>query len=98
MGENFIILSEPVIVEDGKLVVVNSQGAVELPGGFVFEGETLEEACVRNARAKLQKDIEIIKPLSPRIMWKQCEGKRVPIVSINYKARLKRGAVREHGR
>ena len=87
-----IIVSGPVIIENGKLLVAkdNKDDFYKLIGGRIEEGEQLEEACIRKAKEACNADIEIIKPLSSNILYENPQTKeKMIIVLINYLARLK---------
>jgi ADP-ribose pyrophosphatase YjhB (NUDIX family) len=87
-----IIVSGPVIVEKGKLLVSkdNKDDFYKLIGGRVKEGESLEKACIRKAREACNADIEIIKPLFPNILYENPQTKeKMVIILINYLAKLK---------
>ena len=88
----YIIASGPVIIEKGKLLVIkdNKDDFYKLPGGTVREGESLEHACIRKAKEECNAEIEIIKPLSPNILYENPQTKeKMVIVLINYLAKLK---------
>lgn len=88
----FIVASGPVIVEDGKLLVTkdDKDDFYKLPGGTVKEGESLEDACKREAKNEVNAEIEIIKPLMPNILYKNPQtGEKMTIVLINYLSKLK---------
>ena len=89
----FIIASGPVIIEDGKLLVNkdSKDDFYKIPGGTVKEGiEDLEEACHRKVKEEINGEIEIIKSLSPKILWKNPTTKeRMAILLVSYLARLK---------
>jgi len=93
VGEGkFIVASGPVIVEDEKLLVSkdNKDDFYKLIGGTVREGESLEDACVRKAKEACGAEIEIVKPLSPNILYENPQtGEKMTIVLINYLAKLK---------
>jgi len=85
MEGSLFVKSDSVIIEDGRLLTAEG----DLLGGYVVEGEDLEETCVKKAKEK-NIDIEIIKPLSPRIKWGADEnGKKIIMVNINYLSKLK---------
>lgn len=94
MNGKVIILTEPIVVKDGKLLTLPNNVDFELPVGLVQEGEDLEEACIRNAK-DFDLNIEVIKPLHPRISWKNnsVTGEKVAVVSINYLTKLKEDKV-----
>jgi ADP-ribose pyrophosphatase YjhB (NUDIX family) len=89
----YIIASGPVIVEKGKLLVTkdNKDDFYKLPGGTIEEGvEDLEEACHREAKEECNAEIEIIKSLSPMILWKNPQTEeKMCILLIHYFAKLK---------
>ncbi len=91
--EKFIVVSGSVIIEDGKLLVNkgNKEDFYKLPGGSVEEGiEDLEEACHREAKEENNAEIEIIKPLSPMILYKNPQTKeKMTILLIHYLSKLK---------
>ena len=89
----YIVASGPVIIENGKLMVNkdNKDDFYKLPGGTIEEDvESLEEACHREVKEENNADIEIIKPLSPMVLWKNPQsGEKMCIVLIHYLAKLK---------
>ncbi|MBU0957684.1 MAG: NUDIX hydrolase [Nanoarchaeota archaeon] len=92
MEGKFIVASGPVIIEDGKLLVDkdDKDDFYKLPGGTVKEGETLEEGCHRKVKEEINGEVELIKPLSPNILWENPQTKeKMTIVLINYLAKLK---------
>lgn len=88
----FIIASGPVIIEDGKLLLNKDKkdDFYKLPGGTVEENvESLEKACIREVMEENNAKIEIERPLSPMIIWKNPTTKdKMAIVLIHYKAKL----------
>ncbi len=88
-----IIASGPVIIEDGKLLVNkdNKDDFYKLPGGTIEKGiEDLEEACHHEVKEENNAEIEIIKPLSPMILWKNPQTEeKMAVVLIHYLAKLK---------
>jgi len=64
-----IVLSGPAIIKDGKLLLLykTEDQRYEFPGGHVEEGETLEQAAIREAveeiacEVKLEKHLTVIK-------------------------------------
>ena len=63
-----LLTVDALILFEGKLVLIRRRnppfkGQFALPGGFVEVGETVEEACVREAKEETGLDIEIIKLL-----------------------------------
>ncbi|MGA2130582.1 MAG: NUDIX domain-containing protein [Candidatus Pacearchaeota archaeon] len=87
----FIVASGPVIIENGKLLVIkdSKDDFYKIPGGTVEEGESLEEACIREAKEETNADIEIIKPLHPNILYKNPNtSEEMVIVLIHYEAKL----------
>ena len=88
----FIVASGPVIIEKGKLLVVrdNKDPFYKLPGGTVKEDESLEQGCIRRAREEINADVEIIRPLSPNMLYENPKTKeKMTIVLINYLSKLK---------
>jgi len=89
----YIIASGPVIVENGKLLVIkdNKDDFYKLPGGTIEEDiESLEDACHRETKEEINAEIEIIKPLSPMILWKNPQtGEKMCVLLIHYLAKLK---------
>ena len=92
MEGKFIVASGPVIIEEGKLLVAkdSKDNFYKLIGGKIKEGESLENACIRKAKEACNAEIEIIKPLSPNILYENPQTKeKMIIVLINYLAKLK---------
>jgi ADP-ribose pyrophosphatase YjhB (NUDIX family) len=91
MVEKTIIASGPVIIEDGKLLVNkdDKDDFYKLPGGTIEEGDTLVDACHREAFEENNGRIEIIRPLNPMIIYKNPQtGEKMRIVLIHYLAKL----------
>jgi len=88
-----IIASGPVVIEDGKLLVNkdDKDDFYKLPGGTIEQGvESLEEACLRETKEENNAEVEIIKPLSPMILWKNPQtNEEMTILLIHYLAKLK---------
>jgi len=87
----FIVASGPVIVEEGKLLVNkdDKDDFYKLPGGTVGNGESLEEACLREVKEENNGEIEIIRPLNPMIIYKNPQTQEeMVIVLIHYEAKL----------
>ena len=92
MEGKFIVASGPVIIEDDKLLLAkdSKDDFYKFIGGTVKEGESLEDACKRRAMEDCSAEIEIVKPLSPNILYENPQTKeKMVIVLINYLARLK---------
>jgi len=87
-----IIVSGPVIIQDGKLLVNkdNKDDFYKLPGGKIEKGiEDLEEACHRETKEENNGEIEIIRPLHPVILWENPQTKeKMTILLIHYLAKL----------
>lgn len=95
MEKEFVIMSNPVLVKEGKLLLIkDDKGIFELPGAIVMEGETLEEACVRKLKESYREEVKIIRPLNPTISW---ENKKVTI-SVNYLAEFKDKSISNQGK
>ena len=91
MQEKFIIASGPVIIENGKLLVNkdNKDDFYKIPGGTVEQGDSLQEACIREAKEENNADVEIIKPLNPMIIYKNPQtGEKMTIILIHFLAKL----------
>ena len=91
MQEKFIIASGPVIIEKGKLLVNkdDKDDFYKLPGGTVEPGDSLQEACIREAKEENNADVEIIKPLNPMIIYKNPQtGEKMTIILIHFLAKL----------
>jgi len=87
-----IIASGPVIVKEGKLLLDKDEkdDFWKFIGGRVREGESFEERCVSRAKEELNADVEIIKPLSPMILWKNPQtGEDMQIILIHWLCKLK---------
>ncbi|MBU2104855.1 MAG: NUDIX domain-containing protein [Nanoarchaeota archaeon] len=92
MEGKFIVASGPVIIKNKKLLVSkdSKDDFYKLIGGTVKEWESLEDACIRRAKETCNAEIEIIKPLSPNILYENPQTKeKMTIVLINYLAKLK---------
>lgn len=88
----FIVASGPVIVYEGKLLLAKDtkDDFYKFIGGTVLEGESLEDACSRRSKEAVNADIEIIRPLSPHILYENPQTKeKMTIILIHYLARLK---------
>ena len=84
-----IELSGCVIIENEKLLLIfkKEHRHYELPGGKVKQGETLEEAALRETKEEIGCDVELIKYLGHidfSIKGKNCR-------SHNYLAKIKEG-------
>ena len=92
-----IVASGPVIIKNGKLLVNKdaNDDFYKLPGGKLLPGESAEDACKRETKEEVDGEIEIIKPLSPMILWKKPgTDKDLVIVLIHYLAKLKNKELR----
>ena len=92
MQEKFIIASGPVIIEKGKLLVNkdDKDDFYKIPGGTVEQGDSLQEACIREVKEEINADVEVIKPLNPMIIYKNPQTKEeMTIVLIHFLAKLK---------
>ena len=89
----YIIASGPVIIEDRKLLVNkdDKDNFYKLPGGSTQRNaEDLEEECHKKVREEINAEIEIIKPLHPKILWENPETKeKMAILLTSYLAKLK---------
>jgi len=88
----YLIVSGPVIIEDGKLLVDkdDKDDFYKLPGGSIKESsEDLEDACHRRVKEEINGEIEIIKPLHPKVLWENPQTKeKMTIVLVSYQAKL----------
>ena len=91
--EKVIIASGPVIIEDGKLLVIkeDKDDFYKLPGGRVEEKDTdLEKTCRREFKEEVDGELEIIKPLHPILVRQnQSTGEKMTIILIHYLCKLK---------
>lgn len=89
----YLIATGPVIIEDNKLLVNkdDKDDFYKLPGGSIQKNiEDLEEACHGKVREEINAEIEIIKPLHPKILWENPQTKeKMTIVLTSYLAKLK---------
>ena len=88
----FIVVSGPVIIENGKLLVNrdDKDDFYKIPGGTVEAGDSLIDACYRETKEEINGEIEIIRPLNPMIIYKNPQtAKKMTIVLIHYLAKLK---------
>jgi ADP-ribose pyrophosphatase YjhB (NUDIX family) len=90
--EKAMVASGPVIIEDGKLLVImdSKDDFYKIPGGILEEDdESLIDTCRREVKEEIGGEIEIIKPLNPMVIWKNPQTKeRMAIVLIHYLAKL----------
>lgn len=88
----YIIASGPIIIENGKILVNkdDKDDFYKIPGGTVQEGaEDFEQACQDKAMEENNAKIEIIKPLTPMIIWKNPQTEeKMAIVLIHFLAKL----------
>ena len=88
----YLIASGSVIIEQGSLLVVkeDKDDFYKFPGGTVEPEEDLEACCHREVKEEIDAEIEIIKPLSPDILWKNPRtDEEICVVLIHYLAELK---------
>ena len=89
----YLVASGPVIIEDGKLLVNKDtkDDFYKIPGGSINEDELdLEKACKRKVKEEINGEIEIIKPLHPKVLWENPQTKeKMTIVLVSYLAKLK---------
>lgn len=86
-----MVLSGPVIIENGKLLVTNDgkDDFYKIPGGKVKEGESLEETCLRELEEETGFECKILKELSTmKINQKPGTGEKMEIELHHYKAEL----------
>ena len=92
MEGKYLIVSGPVIIEDGKLLVNkdNKDDFYKIPGGSIQENTSdLEKACKEKVKEEINGEIKIIKPLHPKILWENPQTKeKMTIVLTSYLARL----------
>ncbi len=58
------VAADALIVKEGKIVLIRRgnepfEGKWALPGGFVDAGESVEEACVREAKEETGLDVQV---------------------------------------
>lgn len=66
--KKFGIAADPIILNGNKVLLMKRsyepfEGKFEFPGGFMEEGETVEETCVREAKEETGLDIEPVEIL-----------------------------------
>lgn len=86
-----MVVAGPVIVEDGKILLDRDKKDefFKLPGGRVKEGEELEKACKRKVKEELNAEIEIVRSLTPKVLWENPTTKeKMTIILINYLAKV----------
>ena len=79
-----LVVSGPVIIQEGYLITVkdNKDDFYKLPGGSIEKGESLEEACKREVFEEIGGKIEIIRPLSSKVLWENPQTKEGMTVSL----------------
>ncbi len=78
MEKQIIVISGPVIIEDGKVLLTKhgDDGFLKFLGGrvenfdFTDPQNSLEEACRREVKEEMGFDVEIIRPVKPMIVRK----------------------------
>lgn len=89
----YLIAAGPVIIQDRKLLVNrdNKDDFYKIPGGSIQENiGDLEQACIKKVKEEINGEIEIIKPLHPKILWENPQTKeKMTIVLTSYLAKLK---------
>lgn len=86
-----IIASGAVVLNEGKVLLIKDRKDpfYKIPGGTVKEGEDLERTCIREFEEETRGKIDIIKPLSPMVLYKNPKTKEeMTLVLIHYLARL----------
>ncbi len=92
MEGKYIVVSGPIIIENGKLLTVKEgdDEFYKLPGGTLEEKENLEGACKREVKEEINGEIDIMKPLSPKVLWENPHTKeKMAIILTSYLAKLK---------
>ena len=87
-----LVVSGPVIIENNYLITIkdNKDDFYKLPGGSIEKGESLEEACIREVYEEIGGKIEIIKPLTPKVLWENPKTKeKMTITLTSYLSKLK---------
>ena len=65
MGLEPVVVSGPVIVQDGKILLIkDDDNLYKIPGGKVEPGESLEDACKREVKEEVNGEIILLKKLS----------------------------------
>lgn len=60
-----VLVSGPVIIQDGKLLLIKDDDNIyKIPGGKVESGESLEDACKREVKEEINGDVILLKKLS----------------------------------
>lgn len=64
----FGVAADPIILDGRKVLLMRRsyepfEGKLEFPGGFMEEGETIEHACVREAKEETGLDVEPVEIL-----------------------------------
>lgn len=93
------IVSGPVIIEDGKILLIKDEDDFyKVPGGEVEVGENLEEACKREVKEEINGDIIILKKLSTLILDKhQKMGEPLIIELYHFLSKLKNRDIKPQG-
>ncbi len=90
----YVIASGPVIIENDR-VLLNKHGSTERDknykfiGGTMEHGETPEQCAIREAKEEMGVSVELLKPLSTRIVYEKDQT----IVMIHYSAKRKNKVV-----
>lgn len=87
-----MLVSGPVIIDGGKVLLVKDRkdDFYKLPGGEAVQGEEVERACLRNAKEKVNADLEIKRLLCFDVLWQNpTSNEKMTIVLFNFLVKLK---------
>ena len=91
-GMKYIIASGPIIIENGKLMVIKDgkDDFYKIPGGTLKLLEGFERCAIREVKEETNAEVELIKPLNSMVVWKNPQtNEEMCIVLIHYLAKLK---------
>lgn len=82
------IASGPVIIEEGKVLLVqHGEELWKFPGGTVRTNESIEQTAIREVKEEVGAEIELVGEPHIIVMQREKEGKTVTVVLVHYFAK-----------